>query len=111
MFQASKALWALAAAGAISAAPSLALAAPSYGGVASVGGNDGGPNNNDGIYFGSGNVDGNFTIDTSNGVEVALRAKNRATQQTIDGSSGVYRAEAGFCTEALCGAGPKARWN
>ena len=51
-----------------------------------------------GVYFGSGNVNGNYTIDTANNVEAALRAKNRdGAQQTIDGSSGVYQANAGTC--------------
>lgn len=76
-----------------------ALAAPSYGDI-----------NAPGVYFGSGNVNGNWTIDTSNGIEVALRAKNRATGATLDGSSGVYSSAQGLCNPA-CTGGPKAMWN
>jgi hypothetical protein len=85
---------------AMAAASSAALAIPTYGNIADP----------PGVFFGSGNVNGNWTIDTSGGVEVALRAKNRATLATIDGSSGVYHAEAGLCNPTCSGA-PKAMWN
>jgi hypothetical protein len=55
-----------------------------------------------GVYFGSGNVNGNWTIVTNNGVEVALRAKIRGGA-TIDGSSGIYHTG--------MSAGPYALWN
>jgi hypothetical protein len=77
-----------------------ALAIPSYGDIADP----------PGVYFGSGNVNGNWTIDTSNNIEVALRAKDRATLQTIDGFSGIYQADQGLCNP-LCSGSPKAAWN
>ena len=76
------------------------LAAPTYGNIVDP----------PGVYFGSGNVNGNWTVDTANNIEVALRAKNRATLATIDGSTGVYRAEPGFCNPT-CSGGLKAMWN
>lgn len=81
------------------ALPLSATAAASYGNIASPG-----------VYYGSGNVNGNWTIDTSNNVEVALRIKDRASNATIDGSSGIYQANAGFCNP-ICAGGPKANWN
>lgn len=75
-----------------------ALAAPTYGNIAAPG-----------VYFGTGNVNGNWTIGTDNGVEVALRAKNRGTGATIDGSSGIYQTAQGLCT--VCSGSPKATWN
>ncbi|MDQ2987630.1 MAG: PEP-CTERM sorting domain-containing protein [Pseudomonadota bacterium] len=64
-----------------------------------------------GVYFGSGNPNGNFNISTGNNLELALRAKNRTPvgPVLIDGSSGVYSVPAGFCTSG-CGS-PKAKWN
>ena len=44
---------------------SAALAAATYGNIGAV----------PGVYFGSGNLNGNWTIDTSNNIEVALRIK------------------------------------
>ncbi|MDO9074045.1 MAG: PEP-CTERM sorting domain-containing protein [Rubrivivax sp.] len=79
---------------------SAANAAPTYGNISST----------PGVYFGTGNLNGNWTIDTANGVEVALRIKNRATLATIDGSSGVYTAQSGLCNP-ICGGAPKAMWN
>ena len=76
-----------------------ALAAPSYGNIAPPG-----------VYFGTGNINGNWTIDTANNVEVALRAKNRGTGATIDGSSGIYSSAQGLCNPA-CTGGSKAKWN
>ncbi|MBT9501520.1 MAG: PEP-CTERM sorting domain-containing protein [Burkholderiaceae bacterium] len=75
-----------------------AMAVASYGDVAAPG-----------VYFGTGNVNGNWTIDTDSGVEVALRAKNRQTLQTIDGSGGTYMAELGACL--TCTGAPKAMWS
>jgi hypothetical protein len=64
-----------------------------------------------GVYFGAGNPNGNFNIDTENGLELGLRAKNRTPvgPVLIDGSTGVYSVPAGFCTSG-CGS-PKAKWN
>ena len=76
-----------------------AQAVPTYGDIAAPG-----------VFFGSGNANGNWTIDTDNGIEVALRAKDRATLQTIDGSGGVYHANAGVCNP-VCSGGTKAAWN
>jgi hypothetical protein len=90
----------VAAALAVAAASSASFATPTYGDIAFP----------PGVYFGSGNVNGNWTIDTTNGVEVALRVKNRATLATIDGSSGVYHADSGLCNP-VCSGGPKAMWN
>ena len=89
----------MAAAGTLGLAGSV-LAAPSYGDIAAPG-----------VYFGSGNVNGNWTIDTSNNIEVALRAKDRGTLATIDGSSGAYFvSNPGFCNP-VCGGSNKAAWN
>lgn len=80
-----------------------AIAAPvsSYGNIAAPG-----------VYFGTGNVNGDWTVgtDTTSNVEVALRAKDRGTGATIDGSSGIYSTFQGLCNP-VCGGGPKARWN
>lgn len=63
---------------------STAQAAMTYGDIAAPG-----------VYFGTGNVNGNYTIDTTNGIELALRAKNYGGT-TINGSSGTYQAALGF---------------
>ena len=78
----------------------LAVAVPSYGNIADP----------PGVYFGAGNVNGNWTIVTNNNVEVALRAKNRGTLATINGSSGIYSTAQGLCNP-VCGGSPKATWN
>ena len=95
-------------AGALACGASLALSGLAQAAAVSSYGNIAAP----GVYFGSGNVNGNWTVgtDTSNPVEVALRAKNRATLATIDGSSGIYRADTGLCNP-VCSGGPKAMWN
>jgi hypothetical protein len=60
--------------------------------------------------MGTGGVtNGNFTISTDNGVELALRAKNRETFALLDGSSGTYYADLGLC--ATCTGVPKALWS
>ncbi len=65
-----------------------------------------------GYYAGNGPLNGNFTIDTANGIEAGLRAKNRQTVTPIDGSSGVYLANRGLCDGGIfCGGAPKAKWN
>lgn len=62
-----------------------------------------------GVYFGTGNVNGDWTVSTDSGVELALRAKDRSTLMTLDGSSGTYWAELGLCT--TCTGVAKAMWN
>ena len=62
-----------------------------------------------GVYFGTGNVNGDWTVSTDAGVELALRAKNRETLVTLDGSSGTYFADLGLC--ASCTGAPKAMWS
>ena len=47
-----------------------------------------------GVYFGTGNVNGDWTINTGNAGELALRAKVRFGP-TLDGTSGTYFADAG----------------
>jgi hypothetical protein len=59
-----------------------------------------------GVIFGTGNVNGNFTINNQNGVELALRAKTRGGA-TIDGSSGIYEVVPGFAP----GTTNRATWN
>jgi hypothetical protein len=76
---------------------------PSYGNIASPG-----------FYNGSGVPNGDFTIDISNGIEVAIRARDRfSAGSTINGSSGIYNAEMGTCgvPEGCGGTGNRARWN
>ena len=63
-----------------------------------------------GVYFGSGNVNGNFTIGNSNGIELALRAKTFGGA-TIDGSSGVYQANTGFSPNRTPTQTPRLDWN
>lgn len=61
------------------------------------------------VVFGSGNVNGNFTFNTSNGLELALRAKNFGGA-TIDGSSGVYHTKSGIVAGRPANS-PRALWN
>lgn len=79
-------------------APLGAQAIASYGDIATPG-----------VYFGTGNVNGNWTVSTDSGVELALRAKNRETLLTLDGSSGTYMADLGLCMS--CSGVPKAMWS
>jgi hypothetical protein len=81
------------------AAVTAASATPTYGDIASPG-----------VYFGSGNINGNWTIRTENGIEAALRIKDRGTGATVDGSSGIYNVNPGLCNP-LCSGGSKANWN
>ena len=83
------------------AASSVAVPVSSYGNIGAPG-----------VYFGSGNVNGNWTVgtDTTSTVEVALRAKNRATGATINGSSGIYATTEGLCNP-VCTGSAKAMWN
>jgi hypothetical protein len=86
----------LAIAGMAFATSTTALAVQSYGNLAAPG-----------VYFGSGNANGDFTIDTSNGIELGLRAKDRETLAVLDGSTGTYYANPGLYN----GVGPKKKWN
>lgn len=71
---------------------------------------------NPGVYMGTGNSNGNYTIDTNNNIEVGLRAKNRATLGVItptamDGT-GVYQTTTGTCNFlGGCTGSTKAMWN
>ena len=48
------------------------------------------------VIFGAGNVNSNWTVNTDNGVEVGLRAKNRTTGEFGQvGTSNVYNQQAG----------------
>ena len=73
-----------------------AQAASSYGNIAPPG-----------VYFGTGNINGNWSIGTDHGIELALRAKNRQTGTPLDGSTGTYFADPG----TYAGGGVKAKWN
>jgi hypothetical protein len=66
-----------------------------------------------GVYFGTGNPNGAFNIDPEGGLELGLRAKNRSTigPVLIDGSSGAYSVNSGFCGPSCGGAGTRAKWN
>ncbi len=74
-------------------------------------------NYQDAVYNGgSGSIqNGNWTIDTTGGFEVALRAKNRSDFSLFDGPTGTYKVPAGICGAppypAACGAPPRAGWN
>ncbi len=50
---------------------------------------------------------GNWSIGRENGIELALRAKNRETFALIDGTLGTYQVDPGL----YLGVGPKAKWN
>lgn len=75
-----------------------AQAVPSYGNITAPG-----------VVFGTGNPQGNFTIDTTNGLELALRAKNYGGA-AIDGSSGVYHTAPGLVAGRPVNS-PRALWN
>lgn len=66
-----------------------------------------------GTYYGIGNPPGAWLINKSGNVELALRAKDRATGGIlINGADGIYNVMAGTCTGGLCGATTnKAFWN
>lgn len=85
----------MAAAGAAQASPST----HTYGDIAAPG-----------VFYGSGNVNGHFTIDTENGIELALRAKNYGGA-LIDGSSGVYHSAPGLSAIGLAAGRNRAVWN
>jgi hypothetical protein len=61
------------------------------------------------VVFGKGNVNGNFTIDTTDGLDLALRAKNYGGA-TIDGISGVYHTKSGI-VPGRSASSPRAIWN
>lgn len=62
------------------------------------------------MYFGSGNVDGNWWVSTENNIQAALRFKDRATLATINSADGVAETTTGLCNP-VCSGGPKAMWN
>jgi hypothetical protein len=67
-----------------------------------------------GVYFGSGNPNGDFNVTRTAGLELGLRAKNRSNLDPtplIDGSSGVYRVDGGPCGPSCGGSGQRAKWN
>ena len=70
---------ALAAAGAAHAAPTI-----SYGALPGAG-----------TYYGSGNVDANWTVCQENGIILGLGFKDRATFALLDGSTGTYYVDLG----------------
>lgn len=58
------------------------------------------------IIYGSGNPNGNFTVDqTAGGFELGLRAKERFGTATGDNGNGIYNQAAGFSS------GTRAKWN
>lgn len=64
------------------------------------------------VVFGSGNVNGNFWVDTTGGVELALRAKDRQSGALLDGADGSYNIAPGVCSGGLCGTSTnKAKYN
>src|SRR5262249_5551114 len=90
----------LAMAGLIGAGVGSAHAVPSYGNIVDP----------PGVYIGTGVPNGNWTIETTGNIELALRAKDRGTTLNIDGPNGVYHASPGLCSPPCSGA-PKADWN
>lgn len=73
-----------------------AQAASSYGNLAAPG-----------VYFGAGNINGNWNIGSAGGIELGLRVKERPSGNLLDGSTGTYFADAG----TYAGGGVKAKWN
>ena len=63
-----------------------------------------------GVHYGAGNENGQFTIGTENGIELALRAKNYGGA-LIDGSSGVYHTDPGLSAIGLAAGKNRAVWN
>jgi len=58
------------------------------------------------IIYGTGNPNGNFTVDkTAGGFELGLRAKERFGTATGDNGNGIYNQAAGFSS------GTRAKWN
>ena len=71
---------------AVACAAVVAQATPVYGNLSAPG-----------VYYGSGNVNGNWTIDNNDIVQLGLRAKDRSTGASVDGSSGIYHVPVGAC--------------
>lgn len=82
----------------------VALAAGSGAQAALTYGDIGGP----GVYVGNGVTDGEFTINTDNNIQTALRVKNRQTFALIDGSDGTYNTGQGSFGS---GTGAREIWN
>ena len=59
------------------------------------------------MYFGAGNINGNWNIGSAGGIELGLRVKERPSGNLLDGSTGTYFAAAG----TYAGGGVKAKWN
>ena len=57
------------------------------------------------IIYGSGNPNGNFAVDTANGIEVGLRAKERFGTNAANDGNGTYFQPTGFSS------GTRAVWN
>ncbi len=64
-----------------------------------------------GVYVGNGVQNGNWTGVNTGGIEVALRAKDRATFVNILPVGNVYQVDPGLCVGASCGLSTKADWN
>ncbi len=68
------------------------------------------------VIFGSGNANGDFTVDQQNGIEIGLRAKQRYPAANVFNYDGVdtYTFEAGRASDTPSGAGQNASrplWN
>jgi PEP-CTERM motif len=65
-----------------------------------------------GVYFGSGNVNGHFTVDQTGFLELGLRTKDRGTGVVDTPTGNLYRVDPGTCTGGFCGSSTnKATWN
>jgi hypothetical protein len=69
-----------------------------------------------GVFFGSGNPNGGYTVESDNGIEIGLRAKYRFNANVIDSASNVYNVVPGPQTLATTGGGHaadanRAAWN
>jgi|GEM_PF-3390589 PEP-CTERM motif len=57
-----------------------------------------------GVFYGSGNVNGGWTVDQENGIELGLRAKDRNDNNAVPSSTDVYNVQVGLYAG-------KALWN
>jgi hypothetical protein len=61
-----------------------------------------------GVYYGTGNPNGGFTVDSENGIEIGLRAKlDQINGSVIDSPTDVYLVPAGFAP----GSATHSSWN
>jgi hypothetical protein len=58
-----------------------------------------------GVYYGSGNINGNWTASTENNVELGLRTIHRGVAPVAPTSTNIYNVPTGFSTA------PRAWWN